>query len=315
MKSTTVLAVGTAIFCLLTVLLCLGDRQTVQSTPTPTETLDEEETPTPFDASVTLRVLNGQEVREMPLDEYLVGVLCAEMPSDFAEEALKAQAVAARTFTLRQVQAGKHANADICTDAACCQGWNDPTEASSVFAEAVAQTDGLVVTYADELIDATYFSSAGGRTEAAVAVWGGDVPYLQSVDSPDEGVSETTVVSAADFAAVFCAAYPEADLSDSPETWFATAYYTAGGGIDRVCIGGVEVRGTKLRSLFGLRSTDMQITADADGVTFSTHGFGHRVGLSQYGADAMAKSGSGFAEILLHYYQNTEIKRLSHAGE
>lgn len=311
MKSTTVLAVGTAIFCLLTTILCFGEKQTVKTTPEPTEISVEAEIAESFDASVTLRVLCGQTVREMPLDEYLSGVLFAEMPERFASEALKAQAVASRTFALRQAHAGKHTNADICTDAACCQGWLDPSEAPSVFAEAVAQTDGLVVTYQNELIDATYFSSSGGRTEAAVAVWGGDVPYLQSVDSPDTDAADSTVLSAADFAAVFRAAYSDAELSGAPETWFGAAYYTAGGGIDRIRIGGVEVRGTALRSLLGLRSTDIRISVADDCITFATNGYGHRVGMSQYGADAMAKNGSDFEEILCHYYRNTEIKQLS----
>lgn len=315
MKTTTFFAIGTAVFCLL--LLLLTHTPDVPTAELPEETTAEPQMTEPelFDQNTTLRVLFGQEVREIPLDEYLTGVLFAEMPADFGAEALKAQAVASRTFTLRQSEQRKHSDADVCTDAACCQGWRDPLDSpdAAVFADAVRQTDGLVVTYGDALIDATYFSCSGGKTEAAAAVWGGEVPYLQSVESPDEGESynESRTWPAEEFAEVFTAAYPEAVLSGEPSAWFGAASYTRGGGIERICIGGVELKGTTLRALFGLRSTDIHIAADAQSVTFSTAGFGHRVGMSQYGAAAMAENGSGFAEILCHYYRSTEIKRLS----
>ena len=179
----------------------------------------------------------------------------------------------------------------------------------------MAETDGLAVVYDGKLIDATYFSCSGGRTEAAVAVWGGEIPYLQSVPSPGEEdaprETETVTFPAEEFRGCITPARPDADLSGAPETWFGTVRYTAGGGIDTLELGGASFTGTELRRLLGLRSTDIEFSPQEDGVTVTTHGFGHRVGLSQYGAEAMALAGSRFDEILLHYYQGTEIRRLT----
>ena len=270
----------------------------------------------PFDRVVTLRVLVDGEVTEMTVDDYLAGTLAAEMPSDFPMEALKAQAVASRTFALKQAEAGKHTNADVCTDSACCQGWTSEVSAEAMarFSQAVAETDGLVVTYGDSLIDATFFSCSGGRTEAAAAVWGSDIPYLQSVESPGEEdaprYQETVVLNADYFADLLREVYPEMNLSGPPRAWFGPFTRTDGGGIDTVFIGGVCVEGTALRHLFSLRSTDIDISVTEDSVRITTTGFGHRVGMSQYGARAMAEDRADFEEILLHYYSGTEIKKL-----
>ncbi len=270
-----------------------------------------------FDEAVTLRVLTRDGVKELTLREYLIGVLLAEMPADFPEEALKAQAIASRTFALRQAEAKKHEGADICTDPACCQGYLTDASADGLtrLTEAVEATDGLVMTYADGLIDATFFSCSGGRTEDAAAVWGGDIPYLHSVDSPGEEdaprYTETVTLSAADFSETLRTAYPEANLSGSPIGWFGACRHTDGGGIDTIFIGGTAVNGTKLRSLFSLRSTNIAFAVtEAGEIEITTYGFGHRVGLSQYGAKAMAEAGAGFDEILTHYYDGAAVTRL-----
>lgn len=283
----------------------------------PTETMSAQpQTALPFDREVTLRVLCGEETACMTLREYLVGVLYAEMPADFPEEALKAQAVAARTFALRKAESGKHPQADVCTDSACCQGFL-PVEDAQVLARlqaAVDETDGLVVTYGEGLIDATFFSCSDGQTESAAAVWGSDIPYLQSVDSPGEEAappfSQTVTLEADYFADILTAAYPQINLSGSPCGWFGALTKTAGGGIDTVFIGGTPIPGTRLRQLFSLRSTDIVFAPSETQITVTTYGFGHRVGMSQYGAKAMAESGSSFSEILTHYYSGTTIKKL-----
>lgn len=272
----------------------------------------------PFDVSQQLWVQKGGETVKLSLREYLVGVLLAEMPADFPMEALKAQAIASRTFALKQGEAGKHSFAHICASSSCCQGWADPAEYDSTAVlrvhQAVEQTDGLVLTYEGKLIDATFFSCSGGQTEAAVAVWGGEIPYLQSVDSPGEEDAapywDTLVLDGQQFSQCLLAAYPDANLSGSPMDWFGAVSYTDGGGVDTIFIGGVPIKGTSLRSLLGLRSTVFSVETSSDQITITTRGFGHRVGLSQYGAKAMAEKNCGFEEILLHYYQNTTIKRL-----
>jgi len=258
-----------------------------------------------FDNSLALQVKFPDGVREIPLSEYLIGVVAAEMPETFPAEALKAQAVAARTFALKNSR--KHPDADICASSACCQGWSNAQNAAA--AGAVKQTDGLVITYQDKLIDATYFSCCESRTEAAVSVWGSEIPYLQSVESPDasESYTQEIIYSTDEFAQKLRERYPELYLEGD---WLGKISYTKGGGIDTAVLGGTEISGTTLRSIFSLRSTDIDIVLTDQGVLLTTHGFGHRVGMSQHGAKAMAESGKTFDEILSHYYQNIILQRL-----
>ncbi len=265
-----------------------------------------------FDDALQLKVLYEDELLEMSLGEYLVGVVSREMPEHFPMEALKAQAVAARTFTLRQIENGKHWQADICTDSACCQAWT--AEVNEAARQAVGETDGLVAVYDNALIEATYFSCSGGRTEPAVAVWGNELPYLQSVASPGEEeaprFTETVELETELFSQRLLAAYPQMKLWGSAPQWFGQLRYTTGGGLAEVDIGGVAVTGTSLRKLFGLRSTDMKFAVNEERIQITTYGYGHRVGMSQYGAKAMAEQGAKFEDILTHYYQGIELRRL-----
>jgi stage II sporulation protein D len=258
-------------------------------------------------------VLTGQaETVVMPLEAYLEGVLFGEMPASFQLEALKAQAVVARTYTIKRYsQSPKHPSGAICTDSFCCQAYSDPSlypsELRDKIHRAVSETQGLVVTYQGNLIDATYFSCSGGQTEAAVAVWGTDVPYLQSVESPGEEYasvySDTVTYSLADFERML-----SVDLEGPPEGWFTEITYTPGGGIDRMKIGGREFSGTQIRSFLNLRSTVFVLTSQGESVSITTRGYGHRVGMSQYGAEAMAQKGSDYQEILAHYYPGTTVE-------
>lgn len=337
MKRTNLIALGTCALCLALLLFPYGKASasvsdvggsiaaTESSTlPKTTEASSagrdtaSDDAETDFDRTLTLRVLDGEQVEEMTLYDYLTGVLLAEMPASFPLEALKAQAVASRTFALRKSKAEKHSGADICTNSACCQGREDPAlcpEASvRAVQKAISETDGQVIVYDGELIDATFFSCTGGRTESAVAVWGSDIPYLQAVESPNEEdaprYSESRIFTPEEFSAQIAAAYPEAKLSGKPSDWFGTITYTVGGGIEYAVIGGVSISGTELRSILGLRSTDIELQVGEDSIRVTTYGYGHRVGMSQYGAKAMAEHGSGYEEILTHYYLDTELRRL-----
>ena len=172
-------------------------------------------------------------------------------------------------------------------------------------------TDGQVLVYDGGLIDATFFSCSGGRTETAVEVWGSDVPYLQSVDSPGEEAphnEDTVSFSTEEFSARILSQNPAADLSGSPESWFGAVSATEGGGVEALEIGGVSFTGKELRSLLGLRSTVFAVSVMGDEIFFQTRGYGHRVGMSQYGAQAMAQAGSGYEEILLHYYTGVSLE-------
>ena len=270
------------------------------------------------DPEAMLSVQNpAGNLQQMSLREYLVGVVLAEMPADFEPEALKAQAVVARTYTRKRMEGSKHEGACVCMDPGCCQGWKSVEDylsqggrAASVekIRSAVAETDGLVLCYDGKLIDATYFSCSGGATEDAVAVWGQDVPYLQSVQSPGEEeaprFTDTVTFSPAQLA-------EKLGLSGTgdPAEWFGNVTYTDGGGVEAMVIRGQTFTGTQLRQKLGLRSTAFSVRASADSITITTRGFGHRVGMSQYGAQAMARAGSTYAEILAHYYTGAELVR------
>lgn len=260
-----------------------------------------------------LRSADGSK-EVLDLQQYLSGVLLAEMPASFEEEALKAQSVAARTYTMKAcLTGGKHGDGSLCDDPGCCQGFltaerylaqGGTREALEKVSQAVADTAPLVLEYQGELIEAVYFSNSGGKTESALAVWGADFPYLQSVESPGENASayqdRIITFSKADFQNRLGVVLP-----DDREMWFSDITHTDGGGVEEITIGGKMFSGVQLRSLLELPSTAFSICAEEDMIILTTNGYGHRVGLSQYGADSMAKRGSSFREILAHFYPGT----------
>ena len=276
----------------------------------------------PPETQVQLPVLvrnTAGQVLTQDLDTYLIGVVLAEMPADFEPEALKAQAVAARTYARKaRDTGGKHGDGSVCTQSTCCQAYIAPEDylaqggtpqGLDAVTQAVLDTSGLVLTYDGALIEATYFSCSGGRTEDAVAVWGADFPYLQAVDSPGEEkalhyqdrftFSPEQLAQALDIA-------PDGDAA----SWFQNVHYTTGGGIAAMDIAGQTFTGVQLRKALGLPSTRFSIHVDSGGIHVTTSGYGHRVGMSQYGADAMALTGSTFRQILAHYYPGTQLTRL-----
>ena len=257
---------------------------------------------------------------KMNLDEYLLGVLLCEMPANFESEALKAQAVAARTYTLRRSNVeDKHKDATVCMDPSCCHGYTKTADylknggtADSVdkVAKAVNATTGEVLLYQGELIEATYFSCSGGMTEDAVAVWGTDIPYLQATPSPGEEKA-TYYTDTIQYNKDVIAQRLGVSFQGNADGWFEITEYTDGGGVARINVCGVDFKGTEFRSLLNLRSTIFTITAVGNTVTITTKGYGHRVGMSQYGAEAMALQGNTYQEILAYYYQGTELSRIS----
>lgn len=261
------------------------------------------------DEAQTVRLLADGEVTELSLHDYLIGVLMAEVPMDFEPEALRAQAVASRTYALHCV---KHDGADVCADSGCCQAWREPQgEASCEKARAAVEaTDGKVLCYGGELIDATFFSCSGGMTEDALAVWGAQVPYLQSVESPGEEQAAAFHSEAVFTPEEFAARLPGAELTGDPAGWLGEEQRTEGGGVASMEIGDMCCTGTELRRIFSLRSTRFDLTYRDGSFCFDVYGSGHRVGLSQYGAQAMAQSGADYAEILHTYYTGAEITEM-----
>ncbi len=270
----------------------------------------------PFHTGITVPVLNNNRYEQMELNWYLTGVLLGEMPTEFDPEALKAQAVVARTYTLKRNTTGlKHPGGAVCTDSDCCQAYcsiedflrdGGTQQAIDKVKAAVQETRQQVLTYQGALIEATYFSCSGGKTEDAQAVWGAEIPYLQAVDSPGEEAAEHYLDHITFTATQFAnrlGFIPET----SPISWLGQTTYTRGGGVDTMVIDGKTFRGTEMRQKLGLRSTAFTVQIVGDSVQITTRGFGHRVGMSQYGAEAMAVQGSSYREILKHYYPGTEL--------
>lgn len=270
------------------------------------------------DDDICISVLkdNGNTVM-MKLNDYLVSVLLREMPADFEVEALKAQAVVARTYTLRRHLSSnsKHEVASVCTDSGCCQGYYEiddylhdggSLENVQKMKDAVAATDGEVLMYDNKLIEATYFSCSGGMTEDAAAVWGEEIPYLNATSSPGEEHAthhtDTITFTTSEFAEKLGITPPT-----KAQQWVQNVTYTSGGGVEEIQICDKVFTGTSVRQKLGLYSTAFVISIVGDTVTITTKGFGHRVGMSQYGADAMAVQGSNYQQILAHYYQGTSL--------
>ena len=217
------------------------------------------------DSAKTLRVQIQGEVQEMDMGTYLLGVLRAEMPASFEEEALKAQAIAARTYTLYRIRGGgsaNHPDADACDDHTCCKAYINAEQAAANWgsmavyyeeklARAVSETDGEVILYDGAPILAVFFSSADGSTQGAGDVWMNDLPYLT--------------------------------------------------------VGGVKLRGNDLRTILSLRSPSFTVEYKDNAFTFHVTGYGHGVGMSQYGANILAKQGLSAEEIVQHYFSNTTV--------
>ena len=278
------------------------------------------------DGAVTLRVLDGGETEDMALDVYLQGVVRGEMPASFEREALRAQAAAERTYVYYQLAAGRkeaHPQADVCTDPACCSAWLPVAAAQEKWGddfagwearieEAVAATDGQVALYDGQPILAVFHSSSAGKTEAAGSVWSGDVPYLRSVDSPEGEETVPNYYSAATFTAaeakaLLSAAHPELTFSGGPDRWFGAAERDASGRVGTIEVCGTALRGVEVRRIFSLRSACFTVEAAAEQVTFRVTGYGHGVGMSQYGANELARQGKTWQEILTWYYAGVTV--------
>ena len=258
------------------------------------------------DSAKTLRVQIQGEVQEMDMGTYLLGVLRAEMPASFEEEALKAQTIAARTYTLYRIRGGgsaNHPNADACDDHTCCKAYINAEQAAANWgsmavyyeeklARAVSETDGEVILYDGAPILAVFFSSADGSTQGAGDVWMNDLPYLQKVDSPETeelvpNYYSVATFTAAEFKSLILAAKPDVDLSGR--------------------VGGVKLRGNDLRTILSLRSPSFTVEYKDNAFTFHVTGYGHGVGMSQYGANILAKQGLSAEEIVQHYFSNTTV--------
>lgn len=281
---------------------------------------------TQLDAQTEISLLVDGETKKMSMESYLCGVLSAEMPASFEPEALKAQAAAARTYAIYRVNSGVHAGC-VCSDPNCCQAWlsDDAIRekwgtAYSAYAakivNAVNETDGVCITYDGEAILAAFHSSSGGYTEDSGNVFTKALPYLISVESPEKAEEvpnyiTTLTLTKDDVYKAVEAFLPEAAVQVSDGAILTEAVYSETGRLLRVKLGGETVSGTELRKIFSLRSAMVSWQNTDDGISFTVTGYGHGVGMSQYGANALAKQGAGWEEIISHYYPGTSTVPIS----
>ena len=278
------------------------------------------------DSEHTLRLWEEGAAGELTVEDYLRGVLRAEMGGAFHMEALKAQTVAERTYLYYQMAAGAktaHPAADVCADPACCTAYLSEEAAREKWGkafeeyeekirQAVSETDNQVMYYDGEPIMAVFHSSSAGVTATSGEVWTADLPYLVSVESPENADTvpnyySVNTFSAEEFRVLFTARYPEAQLTGEAGGWIKDVIRSDTGRVETATVGGVTATGQELRSVFSLRSTAFTVEETADAVTFRVTGYGHGVGMSQYGANTLAQEGKSWQEILRWYYTGITI--------
>ncbi|MBR2704617.1 MAG: stage II sporulation protein D [Clostridia bacterium] len=281
-----------------------------------------------YGAYKTIKVqMEDGSIVDMNLDEYLLGVVSAEMPAEYDIEALKAQAVVARTYTLYTIiHSNKHGDGIICTSSSCCQAWlskedrmnkwdEEVREANwNKIEEAVYSTSGEVIEYNGEVIDAFFHANSGGKTEVPINVWGGtDYPYLQAVETSGEDgytqYSSENIVSKTELEKIIKEKYNDfsIDWNDNP---IEIKEYTDSNRVKTIKIGNKNLSGVEVRTLFNLKSANFICRVESNNIKFLVKGYGHGVGLSQTGADSMAKSGASYKDIINHFYANVQIVSL-----
>lgn len=257
------------------------------------------------------------QISEIPFEDYIKGVVAGEMPTSFEEEALKAQAVASRSYVMYKIKGNKNNDYDILnttthqvylSDEKLKENWKEEyTKKVNKIKSAIAQTRGEYLSYNGEIVNAMFFSTSVGATENSEEVFVSKLPYLRSVSSKWDEQSpvytDTATFELADF-------YNKLNIKYSNKIIVETMSQTTTGRIRKLKINGIEMKGSEVASKLKLRSNYFNIIQSDNKVTITTKGFGHGVGMSQYGANGMAKEGYKYNQILKHYYQGTEIKKI-----
>ena len=267
----------------------------------------------------TIRVKNEKtgQITKIPFEEYIKGVVAGEMPATFELEALKAQAVASRSYAMYQMTATKDKDYDVLnttsnqvylTDEQLKANWKDEyTEKLNKIKTAIAETTGEYLTYKGQIVNAMFFSTSVGKTENSEEVFVSALPYLRSVDSiwdQDSPVyTDTYTFDLKDF-------YTKLNLPYNEKLTIEVTEKTSTGRTKKLKINNQELNGRDVATKLSLRSNYFDIVQNENKITITTKGFGHGVGMSQYGANGMAKEGYKYDQILKHYYQNTEIKKI-----
>ena len=278
--------------------------------------------------TITLLHKKTGEIEQVNIDDYLCNVVSAEMPANFEMEALKAQAIVARTYTVYKILNKKHENADICDDSTCCQAWVSKEDRFARWEESkresnwqkindcVNNTKGKIITYNNQPINAFFHSNSGGVTEIPVNVWGGSgLPYLQVVETAgEEGYtqySSEVILNKEELIEKLKTKYSDIQIDFNNNDDIKILDYTDGNRVKTVKFGNHELSGVETRTILGLKSTNFEIIKENDNIKFSVKGYGHGVGMSQTGADTMAKQGSNYEDIIKHFYKDVEITNIN----
>ena len=275
------------------------------------------------DVTVELYITSTGEIKQMELDDYVCGVILAEVPSFYEKEAVKALSVAVRSYCMRRIQTEEknivHYSADMCDDYSHCLGYISREYASSLWGEnnvdayykiieqAVAETRGEVLDFEGYIADTVFHASSSGVTECAENVWGFDVPYLVSVSSPEASVERNVEYSPEELKELLGKQGVICTFSDKTEEWIGNVEKNKNNRVDMIEIAGAKMTGQRAREVFCLSSTSFEVTYIDEKFKFKTLGSGHGVGLSMAGANCMAQDGVGYKDILLHYYSGTEL--------
>jgi len=266
------------------------------------------------------------------LEEYVIGVVAAEMPASFELEALKAQAVAARTLAAYKMKAlggkgcGKYEGADVCSEFSHCQAWIPDSQMRKNWGksyednlqkikQAVYQTWGEIMTYNGKPIEVFFHSTSNGKTENVEEVFSASLPYYDVVESPGDkngpNYSASVSFTVDEFIRKFENKYGKSNLTrNNIKDQIKILSYTESGRVKEIMIGGIKIKGTDFRNLYGLNSTDFELHFEGDKIIIKTRGYGHGVGMSQVGANYMAEQGKDYRQILNHYYQGIEIEKI-----
>ena len=298
--------------------------ETTASSPVATDTSAASAAPEP--RPMTVRILCDGVPVTMNAEDAVAAIVAAEMPALFPEAALRAQAVAARTYLAYRAAhpVSAHPDAVICDDPAhCCAladldalaaGWGENGGAYAArVTSAAADTAGQILTYGGEPILAAFHAMSARATNSAADVWGGEVAYLRSIPAPAgesslTGWSDSAVFDSDAFRALFLRLHPEADLPETGLDWFSDADTAESGLVRSIRVGGVTVTGGELRSMLGLRSAAFTVTQGTGRIRFDTLGYGHGVGMSQNGAKVLAQSGETYDAILAYYYPGCRLE-------
>lgn len=283
-----------------------------------------------YDQMITVFRTESGQTERVSLEDYVAGVVAGEMPSSFEMEALKAQAVAARTYAISKIQRSgdsgfpkEHPMAALC-DSTHCQVYRTPKELLELkseewmesgwakIKEAAEETRGQLMYYQGSLVEQPLFhSSSGGKTENSEDVFVAAVPYLRSVDSPYEQEathqSEKTFFTWGEFQKKLKSAYPKSNFGTLNANSIKIISRSQGGRVEKIQVGNEVLEGRNIRDACNLYSANFNIERNSSGIEFTTMGYGHGVGMSQWGANGMAENGSDYREILTHYYSGVEI--------